>query len=296
VARPGFWRALRTSFALNRPRGAEPVELVSAGVLGPGRAAYRPSALLLPARPLFIWGTLLAALLLNLLPAGPTPGVPDFLALALVFWNVHQPRRVGIGAAFVAGLLMDVHDGALFGEHALAYTLLAYGAITLHRRVLWFPLGAQALHVLALLLNLLPAGPTPGVPDFLALALVFWNVHQPRRVGIGAAFVAGLLMDVHDGALFGEHALAYTLLAYGAITLHRRMLWFPLGAQALHVLALLLLAQAVSLVVRLWVGGSFPGWGYFLASATGAVLWPLVSWVLLAPQRRPAERDDTRPL
>jgi len=204
----GFWRALRTSFALNRPRNAEPVELVSAGVLGAGRAAYRPSALLLPARPLFIWITLLAALVLNLLPAGPA---------------------------------------------------------------IW-------------------------VPDFLALALVFWNVHQPRRVGIGVAFVAGLLMDVHDGALFGEHALAYTLLAYGAITLHRRMLWFPVGAQALHVLALLLVAQCVSLAVRLWVGGGFPGWGYFLSSAIGAVIWPLVSWILLAPQRRPLERDDTRPL
>ncbi len=204
----GLWKALRTSFALNRPRTGEPVELVSAGALGPGRSAYRPSALLLPARPAFIWGTLVAALLLNLLPGGRSAALPDFLALGLIFWNVHQPRRVGIGAAFVAGLLMDVHDGALFGEHALAYTLLAYGAITLHRRVLWFPLGAQAL----------------------------------------------------------------------------------------HVLALLLLAQLVSLAVRLWVGGTFPGWGYFLPSLTGAVLWPLVSWILLAPQRRPLERDDTRPL
>jgi rod shape-determining protein MreD len=204
----GLWQSVRTSFALNRPRNVEPVELVSTGALGPGRAAYRPSALLAPAAPSFIWGSLLVALLLNLLPAGPTA---------------------------------------------------------------W-------------------------VPDFLALVLVFWNVHQPRRVGIGAAFAAGLLMDVHNGALFGEHALAYTLLAYGAITLHRRMLWFPAGAQALHVLALLLLAQFVSMAVRLWVGGGFPVWTYFLSSVIGAAIWPLINWILLAPQRRPQERDETRPL
>jgi len=114
----GIWRALRTSFALNRPRNIETVELVSAGMLGGGRAAYRPSALLAPARPLFIWGSLLVALALNLLPVGPTSWLPDFLALALVFWNVHQPRRVGIGAAFVFGLLMDVHDGALVAARA----------------------------------------------------------------------------------------------------------------------------------------------------------------------------------
>ena len=148
----------------------------------------------------------------------------------------------------------------------------------------------------AFLVNLLPWGQTPLIPDLLALALVFWNVHQPRRVGIGAAFVFGLLMDVHGAALFGEHALAYTLISYGAITLHRRMTWFPVGAQALHVLPLLLVAQLASLAVRMWVGGEWPGWIYFAESGVGAALWPVLSWILLAPQRRPTERDDTRPL
>lgn len=150
--------------------------------------------------------------------------------------------------------------------------------------------------VAAFLLNLLPWGRLLLVPDFLALALVFWNVHQPRRVGIGAAFVFGLLMDVHSGALFGEHALAYTLLSYGAISLHRRILWFPLGAQALYVGPLLLLAQFASLAVRLWVGGDFPGLSYLLESVIGAALWPVASYLLLAPQRRPIERDETRPI
>lgn len=155
---------------------------------------------------------------------------------------------------------------------------------------IWFTL------FVALAANLLPWGRSDLVPDFLALALVFWNVQQPRRVGIGAAFVFGLLMDVHDAALFGEHALAYTLLSYGAISLHRRILYFPAGAQALHILPLLLVAQVASLLIRLWVGGRFPGWSYFVESAVGAALWPVISWMLLAPQRRPIARDETRPL
>jgi rod shape-determining protein MreD len=155
---------------------------------------------------------------------------------------------------------------------------------------IWFSL------VVALLLNLMPWGRTPFAPDFLALALAFWNVHQPRRVGMGAAFVFGLLMDVHEGALFGQHALAYTLVSYGAITLHRRIQWFPLGAQAIHVLPLLLIAQLASLAIRMWVGGEWPGWIYFAQSIVGAILWPVIAWVLLAPQRRPVDRDETRPL
>ncbi len=149
----------------------------------------------------------------------------------------------------------------------------------------------------SLALDLLPWGRTPLVPDFLALALVFWNVHQPRRVGMGAAFLFGLLMDVHDGALFGEHALAYTLLSYGAIALHRRIQWFPVTSQSLYVLPLLLLAQIASAAVRLWVGSASNNWWIGLTeSAVGALLWPLVTWILLAPQRRPISRDETRPL
>jgi rod shape-determining protein MreD len=155
---------------------------------------------------------------------------------------------------------------------------------------IWFSLLA------AFLLNLLPWGQTAGVPDFLAIALVFWNVHQPRRVGMAAAFVFGLLMDVHDASLFGEHALAYTLLSYGAIALHRRILWFPVGLQMLYVAPLLLLAQVVLLLLRLWVGGAFPGWVHFLDSVVGALIWPFASGLLLAPQRRPIDRDETRPL
>ena len=68
------------------------------------------------------------------------------LAVVLLFWVVHEPRRLGIGACFAFGIALDVHQGALLGQHALAYTLLSYLAITVHRRVLWFSLPAQALH------------------------------------------------------------------------------------------------------------------------------------------------------
>jgi rod shape-determining protein MreD len=150
--------------------------------------------------------------------------------------------------------------------------------------------------VVAFLLNLLPWGQWMGIPDFVALVLVFWSIHQPRKVGIGVAFFMGLLMDVHDAALLGQNALAYTLLSYFAIMIHRRVLWFHSGMQALHVLPLLLTAQVVQLVIRLLVSGTFPGWLYFAESVLSAALWPLVTWMLLAPQRRAINRDDTRPI
>lgn len=149
---------------------------------------------------------------------------------------------------------------------------------------------------LALSLNMLPWGRVAGVPDFLAVAVVFWNVHQPRRVGVGVAFVMGLVMDVHQGALLGQHALAYTLLSFFAITVHRRLLWFTVASQAVQIVPLFVAAHAVSLLVRLIAGAAFPGWGLLGAPLIESMLWPLASFVLLAPQRRAPDRDKNRPL
>ena len=150
--------------------------------------------------------------------------------------------------------------------------------------------------LLALTFNLIPFGRVSAMPDVLALALVFWNVHQPRRVGIGAAFVFGLLMDVHQGALLGQHALSYTLLSFFATTIHRRLLWFSVLGQALQVLPLFAAAHGVSVLVRLAAGGVFPGWNLMFAPLIEALLWPLAALLLLAPQRRAPDRDENRPL
>lgn len=158
------------------------------------------------------------------------------------------------------------------------------------------PLFIWTTLVVALLANLIPLGRVPGMPDLLALALVFWNVHQPRRVSVGVAFLFGLVMDVHDGAILGQHALAYTLLSYFATTIHRRLLWFTVPSQAVQILPLFFAAHAVSLVVRMLAGGMFPGWNLLLAPVFEALLWPIATWVLLAPQRRPPDPDQNRPL
>ena len=158
------------------------------------------------------------------------------------------------------------------------------------------PLCVWGTLLAALAFNLVPLGRQPAMPDLLALALVFWNVHQPRRVGVGAAFAFGLLMDVHDGAMLGQHALAYTLLSFFAVAIHRRLLWFTVPSQAVQILPLFFAAHAVSLLVRMLAGGMFPGWELLLAPVFQSLLWPLACWLLLAPQRRPPDPDQNRPL
>jgi len=149
---------------------------------------------------------------------------------------------------------------------------------------------------IAFLLNVMPWGSARWVPDFLALVLFFWNVRQPRKVGMGVAFLFGLVMDVHQGSLLGEHALGYSLLSYGAFALQRRLPWFDVGGQLLHVLPLFVAAQLATVLVRMALGGACAGWSVFVAPVISALLWPVADLLLLAPQRRAVDRDQTRPL
>lgn len=152
----------------------------------------------------------------------------------------------------------------------------------------------------ALLINMLFNmglwGRAAWTPDMLALVLVFWAVHQPLRIGIGAAFFFGLLMDVHQGGLLGQHAMSYTVLSFLAITVHRRLLWFTVPSQAAQVLPLFVVAHGLELLLRVIGGGSFPGWFLVLAPVLEAALWPVASVLLLAPQRRAPDPDANRPL
>ena len=143
-----------------------------------------------------------------------------------------------------------------------------------------------------MLLNFLPWKDLRLVPDFVALVLAFWCIRQPRLVGLGIGWMLGLLSDAGNGVLLGQHALAYSLLAFLSIWLSRRILWFGPGLQALHIAALLLVVQGAVVLVRIAAGAEFPGWPIVVGPIAGAMLWPMISWLLLLPQRR-IEREQT---
>ena len=151
--------------------------------------------------------------------------------------------------------------------------------------------------LLAMLLNMVMGlADQSWLPDVLGLVLVFWTVHQPRRVGMLTAFALGLAMDVHESALLGQNALAYVCMSHFAGVIHRRVLWFPLREQTLQVLPLFIMAAVIEWLTRLITHDTWPYWPQLIAPLLQTVLWPLFGHLLLAPQRRPFDRDDIRPL
>ncbi len=123
-------------------------------------------------------------------------------------------------------------------------------------------------------------------PDFMLLALVFWTLHEPRAIGQGAAFALGLLIDVSDSMLLGEHALEYVLAVYLAQVLRVRILAFTLPEQTLHVAGIFTLSSVVLVLLNIVLGADFPGFIFLVSPVLTALLWAPASWLLYHPSVR----------
>src|SRR4051812_48349580 len=129
-------------------------------------------------------------------------------------------------------------------------------------------------------------------PDLLLIVLIFWTVHEPRSIGQGIAFMLGLLMDVSDSMLLGQHAFAYVVATFGAQVLRVRILSFGIPEQTLHVLGLTVAASLVTLLLNVLLGGDFPGMIFFAGPVLTALSWGPVNWVLYSTAVR-RRREST---
>lgn len=143
------------------------------------------------------------------------------------------------------------------------------------------------------MLSLLPWRLWPMAPDLLLLVLCFWSLHEPRRVHFWLGFGLGLLLDVHGGALLGEHALSYVLAMYGVGLLQRRLMMFNPFVQTMHLLPIWVVSLAVSRFIHAWFAGEWIGWDWLWSAVFMAALWPIVDVILLLPHRRLDETDET---
>jgi rod shape-determining protein MreD len=132
--------------------------------------------------------------------------------------------------------------------------------------------------LIALLLNGLP---WEGIwlmlrPDFVAVVMLHWCTHKPLRVGVGLSWAVGILADVADASLFGQHALAYTLLAFGGVVLHHRLKMFDLRRQTTQVFGIFALTYVAYALVH-WQVSGYVVWPYLLGCLTSTLLWAPLS-------------------
>jgi rod shape-determining protein MreD len=136
--------------------------------------------------------------------------------------------------------------------------------------------------LLALILTVLPLPTWLDVlrPAFVVLTVLYWSINAPRAGGIGLGFFCGLLLDVFQGPVLGEHALALALIAYIAVREHQRIRSKPAFQQSLLVFAALIVYELVVFAIDGWTGHPVTSPLRWLHTVTGAILWPPIAALL----------------
>jgi rod shape-determining protein MreD len=135
----------------------------------------------------------------------------------------------------------------------------------------------------AMVLQLLPLPTVMELsrPEFVLMVLIYWSMALPNRIGVSAAWITGLFVDVLLGTPLGINALAYSLIVYVIARFYLQLRQYPYWQQALIIFALVLLAKLVNLVMNTHVEGVY----LLLPAIISAALWPF-NYLLLRLVRR----------
>ncbi len=136
--------------------------------------------------------------------------------------------------------------------------------------------------LIALILTVLPLPMWLDVlrPAFLVLTVLYWSINTPRAGGIGLGFLCGLLLDVFQGTVLGEHAFALSIVAYIAVREHQRIRSKPAFQQSLLVFAALVFYEFILFAIDGWTGLGVTSWRRWLHCLTGAIVWPPAAAIL----------------
>ncbi len=114
-------------------------------------------------------------------------------------------------------------------------------------------------------------------PDWVTMTLIYWSMNLPRSYGVGWAWAIGLILDVAQGTLLGQHALAMSLAIYVTVTFHLQMRQFPTLQLSLTVCALLALYQFILFWINGVAGVNTPAVTYWGPVVSGSLIWPLLT-------------------
>ena len=142
----------------------------------------------------------------------------------------------------------------------------------------------------ALLLTAMPLPDWINVwrPAWVAMVVIYWSMALPQRFGIASAWVMGILLDVLQGSLLGQHAIGLSIVAYVTVNLHLQIRQHPLYQQSLFVGLLI----SIYLCLIIWVNGVIGrpphSWSFLIPVVTSMLLWPWL-FVILRDIRRRAQ-------
>jgi len=152
-------------------------------------------------------------------------------------------------------------------------------------RSLFFAVVISTFIALVLMLIQFPSWFFNFWPDWVAIVVIFWSLHQPERFGPVAGFIIGMLMEVLFVHTFGVWGLGLASLAFIVNSTHQQLRVLSVWQQ-IFVIGLFI---AVFKFIIGWFSGMVSDFvinSQFWYSLLGDILvWPFVT-ILLHELRR----------
>lgn len=117
-------------------------------------------------------------------------------------------------------------------------------------------------------------------PDWLALTLIYWAMMLPRTWSVGSAWIVGLVLDVAQGTILGQHALALCVIVFITVRFHLLMRVFPLQQLTATVFAILAIYQFILFWINGVAGVEVAPVSYWGPVISGTIIWPFVLMLL----------------
>ena len=117
-------------------------------------------------------------------------------------------------------------------------------------------------------------------PFWLLLFFIYWLIYSDSNGIFSAALILGLLLDVLQGAILGQNALA--LIITSAFILREKQSFFVsnLTTQQVYVFIASLIYLILFLMTHIVIHGLQIQWFIIFAPLTGALMWPVVRFLL----------------
>jgi rod shape-determining protein MreD len=150
----------------------------------------------------------------------------------------------------------------------------------------WIAVPVSILVALVLTLLPMPEWTVWLRPAWVMMVLIYWSMTSPQYVNVGTAWMVGIILDVLNGTLLGEHALALVVVTFFVVRMHSQLRMYPILQQAIWVCLFVLLYQFVLFCVQGFIGELPKTWLYWSSSATSMLLWPWVYTIMRDYRRR----------
>ena len=148
------------------------------------------------------------------------------------------------------------------------------------------PIILSIIAALMLAIAPMPDWADPYRPTWVVLTLIYWSMTFPNHYSVGSAWIAGLILDVAQGTLLGQNALALSLVVYVTVKFHLQLRQFPIFQLSATVFALLALYQFILFWINGVAGVNSPATTYWGPVVTGTLVWPVLNMVLVGVRQR----------